>query len=629
MNRFLLRLFPIILVLIICCRLNGETVTNDFSGNQGKERDGIKSTFTPYTSTGGTSKIETEVDALMQYGGGVNYDSTTINSAITAIGSENKAALVLSPGTWTMFSNVTIPSNITFKIVPGASIKTTGYTIAINGPFEAGLYQVFSGSGTVTGLREARPEWWQANTTPGTTDMRAAINCAIQSTNGPVHFRSTTYAVSKGNAQTDEAGDNYAVITMKSNMQIEADKGATIQLLSNQSTDALPVNIAMFFSNVPLSNISFRNIKIDMNGANNGIGSNNYTFAHILFSGTIGGVAAKGDDILIENCEFVNTPGVTCIGMAQSNTARVTLGKRWTIKNCLFDNNGLDSSDHSSVYAYADDVLIDGNTFTADSMAGSTGGQVAYEMHGTNQRFVHNTVKNFYQGAWVSSNITSAAGHGLIANNKFYVSDYGIGFYRETPPETAINDISIIGNYFEITDNFTAAQLKSAISIASTYAVSNILISDNYAIKSGMDESSSFVGISTQSTALQEQKNIKITGNYVKGFTFGIYMTTSTNGIGEVTIIKNDFVDLRRNATFSTNACIHVERLAGSEYIERLIIDNNHFIETSNNTDYGINLVNAYINNLYIGTNTYMGMHTKNFQNTATITNYTADSGFE
>ena len=91
------------------------------------------------------SDVGYDVDALLSYGGGANYNSTTINAAIKAIGSTNRVALVLRPGSWVMNANITVPSNITLKIVPGAFITTTGYTLAINGPFEAGLYQVFVG----------------------------------------------------------------------------------------------------------------------------------------------------------------------------------------------------------------------------------------------------------------------------------------------------------------------------------------------------------------------------------------------------------------------------------------------------------------------------------------------------
>lgn len=59
----------------------------------------------------------------LQYGSSLN--STTLSSAVTAIGSDSRI-LFLSTGTWTISSNVTIPSNITLWIPRGANIVFSG-----------------------------------------------------------------------------------------------------------------------------------------------------------------------------------------------------------------------------------------------------------------------------------------------------------------------------------------------------------------------------------------------------------------------------------------------------------------------------------------------------------------------
>lgn len=85
-----------------------------------------------------------------------------------------------------------LPANTTLtaavKVIKGGSFtKASTYTLTINGSFEPGLYQVFSGfsAGDVTfgngAIKEARPEWWLTNTTPGTTDMITAIQSAVDS----------------------------------------------------------------------------------------------------------------------------------------------------------------------------------------------------------------------------------------------------------------------------------------------------------------------------------------------------------------------------------------------------------------------------------------------------------------
>jgi hypothetical protein len=62
--------------------------------------------------------------------------------------------------------------------------------LLIDCPFDSGLYRLFSTATSVTfgrgSVRRVCPEWWQANTTPGTTDMTAAINAADLSILGTI-----------------------------------------------------------------------------------------------------------------------------------------------------------------------------------------------------------------------------------------------------------------------------------------------------------------------------------------------------------------------------------------------------------------------------------------------------------
>jgi hypothetical protein len=140
-----------------------------------------------------------EIDALTTFGSGSYFNSTTINAAIKSIGTTNLVALTLAPGNWVMNANVTIPPNITLKMTTGALITTSGYTLTISGPFEAGMFQVFTGNGFVSfgeGAVEAvYPEWWGARGN-GTVDCTAAINSAISSLpRGTVKFAEGTYKI--------------------------------------------------------------------------------------------------------------------------------------------------------------------------------------------------------------------------------------------------------------------------------------------------------------------------------------------------------------------------------------------------------------------------------------------------
>lgn len=157
------------------------------------------------------------------------YDSSTyasINAAVTAIGGTEATLIVSSAETLT--GNITFPATLTLKIQKGGSIvKASSYTVTIRGPFEAGRYQVFSGfsDGDITfsaeSVEEVYPEWWQVNTTPGSTEMGGAI-LAAGNTLLPVRLAGTIYLVSQqldatgwymtGNGFTTAAGSARTVL---------------------------------------------------------------------------------------------------------------------------------------------------------------------------------------------------------------------------------------------------------------------------------------------------------------------------------------------------------------------------------------------------------------------------------
>jgi hypothetical protein len=460
----------------------------------------------------------------------------------------------------------------------------------------------------------------------GLVDSRLGIQAAINAaaTLGKfLYVPAGTYNLTKGPLQAAASGDVYPCLTMVSGMHIMAEPGATFRLADDQSTNSTPLNIPMFFSNGVLQNISFHNLKIDQNGEKNPINGANNTFAHIQFSGSPDDIAASGTNVYINNCKFVNTPGVTCIGMAQTELEGATLGNNWVIENCLFENNGLDSRDHSSIYALADNVLCSGNVFTSDMMAEDKGGQVAYEFHGANQRFIGNKVKNYYQGVWVAANKTSDCDNNIVANNNFSpIADYGVNFYRESAAESVINNISIIGNTFVLSDRSTCASFKAAVAIPSAYPVTNVLIADNIASKVGTNQASVFCLITLQGIAVSTtHTGIKIDSNKCLNMTSGIFMTTAVNGIGLVQITNNEFKDFALAGSETQTRGIYLERLSGLSEVEELVISGNTFSNFTGAMTYGIYLQSGSIVNLFVGNNnSYKGV-TNKYVEGATVTN--------
>ena len=119
------------------------------------------------------------VDACAYNSGALN--NTTVSAAISAIGSDERTVL-LAPGTWSFTGDVTVPDNITLRFERGAVIAvSSGYTLTINGPIDAGLQQLFtSTSDIVLGDRvgQVHPEWWHDISG---SDCKNAVQTAIDS----------------------------------------------------------------------------------------------------------------------------------------------------------------------------------------------------------------------------------------------------------------------------------------------------------------------------------------------------------------------------------------------------------------------------------------------------------------
>ena len=485
----------------------------------------------------------------------------------------------------------------------------------------------------------------------GVTDDTLAIQNAIDAgaaLGRTVYFPAGTYLVVPATLKDWEGtplgeGQMTCAFIMKSNMSLLGDIGATIKLANSVSTLAAPKRVALFFTNVPLQNLSFVGLTMDMNGLNNRISPlapasyNRYNQAMIHVTGTISGVAARCDNVFIDNCKFLNTAGTSCVVMAQSNSVGVTLGQNWTITNCLFQNNGLDTDDHSSVFAWAENVKCENNTFTADTMfpngiSGNSGSFVAYEVHGANQRFANNLISNYWQGMWVASNLTSQAANIIISNNTFSpVKWYAIDFFRSSATETEINRVLIEGNTVLVDDTTLTGVVptfKAAFQIASFYRVQNVQISNNFCSKTGANIPSIGILITPQGNANNDHRNIIIRDNAFSNFGSGIAtFINSTNGMGPLEISNNYIRNCSDAPGYATPQGVAIG-LSGvaplATAYEALFISNNTFIDdrTVKQMDFGIRLDQVTVTNLNVQRQKYLGMVTGNYaEASTTVTN--------
>ena len=123
------------------------------------------------------------------------------NANFTAVASAVNALYLTSPQT--ISADTTWSSRV--RVDAGAVITVnTGVTLTINGPFEAGLYQVFAGAGQVIfdsgAVTEVYPEWWGAKGDGVTVDTNyiQAASTACTDTGITLALGAKTYIIDGG-----------------------------------------------------------------------------------------------------------------------------------------------------------------------------------------------------------------------------------------------------------------------------------------------------------------------------------------------------------------------------------------------------------------------------------------------
>lgn len=373
------------------------------------------------------------VDAAATDQGAADDAYTTIKNVVDEVGTSKSASIILNhtggsnTTTYTISTNETIPSNIELWIEKGAILSVdTGVTLTVNGPIDASLCQIFSGSGTVTlsstYIPEVYPEWWGA-IADGSTDSSAALQSAINSGIGLIKIQDGTYIA-----------DN---TTFGGEIIIRGCGPQSILKLKANTDDHLLENAA-----AGNSIISIEHLKIDGNRANNASTSagiyldqaNEVTIQNIWIEECNDyGVYVTDCNVLsiIHSVIYDNDKGIyftdNALGgslnlinsvVETNDTCEVELigtaaGTNIVISGCWFESN-VTSAPTDNIIVNADRLHLIGNTFNG---SGATNSIVNF-LTGATYSFVAANV--FRNAPAVDKNIIvdSGAKHNIFIGNQ-------------------------------------------------------------------------------------------------------------------------------------------------------------------------------------------------------------------
>lgn len=527
-----------------------------------------------------------EIDAI-QYSPNT-FTQASITAALTAIGTTNKTTLLLRPGTWVISSNAdwSAYTNVTFNIVPGAVISHGAFTVNIPNP-QAGLYKIFDGTGVISisgNTTTVYPEWWTANTIPGTTDMKAAIQSAVNSlptTGGEVQFGANIYFIEGINIPGTNASRSIDGIKVKSNITFRGVGYATEIRQSVNCYNTFATHVFTAITNPvtdanQVKNIAFYNIRFTQPTTPGTWAEQKY----ILNLGSVTGLKVR-------DCYFIGWSGDAIIlgwGLSfDTGTILQIFVRDVSIENNFFD--GVDKNNRQAItLAAGENISITNNYFTRSTRPDMPGAidleQAAAWAIYSNINIQGNIFEDIGGGGVISilcsgqtvpvSNINIL--DNIFKNNTTYFAYSIIGGISLSQTVVAANSperIRIAGN--------TTYASSSAFFIIS--GVKDITIENETYIGNGIQTFPNYIGTS-HPDSIRPVQNLHFKNNVIKNLVVNIPITEGIIDIYRLTggeFSGNMFIDSGNNQ-LGVNGTMNCLKFQNSSPSSNIIISNNSFI---------------------------------------------------
>lgn len=462
----------------------------------------------------------------------------------------------------------------------------------------------------------------------GVTADEAAINLAISlSVELGTHLRfpARNFIVAASKHVTPLGANRYYALDWLSNMTLLGVPGKTvIKIADNQSSDAAPKDVNIFLSSAQTATIHIQNIIFDCNGDNNKMSPSRGSGIYERFcSGAINitGNEASVDDLYIVECEFNNCPGTNQIVTGQSaNGVLGPLGKNFYLLRCKFHNNGLDTDDHSCVYAWGENVWALDNVFVQDESLDKTGKNWGtFEIHGSNSWYCRNVIRNFFRIINIASNFSYVAKGLHMHENDAVCWFTGFTMFRAIPELTNIQDVFISHNRVTITAGASAG-VRSAVVCAQYYNVGQLYVTDNRFVTEGTGYSSSgmeLAALTDPASTDPSYHGAAVTGvyflrNHVEGFQkgFNCRLNDGDGALDEIHEHDNVYTGIGETIAGADDSFGSVFWQAGSSSLGAVSSRNNRYVASGSAAfNYGLYTVGE-ISSACFEDNTFLGVVT-------------------
>ncbi len=418
--------------------------------------------------------------------------------------------------------------------------------------------------------------------TDDTKAIQRAINAALPSIKTIIYLPAGIYNIASFTL-TNNYLENYSLL-LHSNLDFKGDGSGTIIRVADHIFDKKDTSAnAHLFYGTQIKNISFSNLVIDLNGANNLVPANIIKNHSAIFT-------SNGHNYYIHDITIKNASGTNMLNIMSN-------GSNLVIENCKFLNGGYyvgtsiankNQIDFSFIYSEWDSTIVKNNIIQQQNidiaLGNYTGG---IEFHGNNSSASNNVIDGCWPGIYITSSKNGGLKDVLIQRNNITNCITGVSFWLSQPMTDVIIDHNNIAITFSraaknklctgiMIPNGNAKEYSTKLANAAT--VKNLRITNN-CISAGP------LATLSAGMILHSLQNSYILNNTITGMNYsGIIFTGSKWGMNSVDIKNNRFEDFKPNYDnkTATGYIVITDTYSGDNEaapgFKKIIFNNNKFL---------------------------------------------------